>query len=106
MPDRKIRVNLQSNATNKSVCAVLTRVKDEDVIHDSFLSVAFTTTKHDQVLAELGGRVAVARRWRGPIDLLLPGCGCSLYHFPLRGVVHLPLKDIVKFILVETLTYG
>ena len=35
------------------VSSVLTSVENEDVVHDTFLAITFTTTKDDEELAEL-----------------------------------------------------
>jgi hypothetical protein len=41
-----------------------TCIKYEDVIDDPLLAIAFSAAENYQILAELGGGVAVPRRWR------------------------------------------
>jgi hypothetical protein len=41
-----------------------TCIKYEDVIDDPLLAITFSAAENDQILAELGGRVAVPRRRR------------------------------------------
>mmetsp|Transcript_12989 Transcript_12989/g.20133 ORF Transcript_12989/g.20133 Transcript_12989/m.20133 type:complete len:266 (+) Transcript_12989:737-1534(+) len=54
---------------------LLLGIEDEDVVDDSFLAIAFSSAKNDQILPELGGAVAVpggrrlAGSWLARIDL-------------------------------------
>jgi hypothetical protein len=43
---------------------VLTSIKYEDIVDDSFLAITFSTSKNNQILAKLSRRVAVPSRRR------------------------------------------
>ena len=47
---------------------LLTCIKDEDIVDYSFLSITLSTSKNDEKLAELRGRMAIPCRGRCPIE--------------------------------------
>merc|ERR1719458_1511718 len=65
---------------------MLFSVENENIIYNSFLSIAFTTPEDYQVLAPLCRRMAVSCRWRRSIKLLLPSCSSRLDHLSLSYV--------------------
>ena len=57
---------------------LLFRVKDENIVYYPLFAVAFSAAKNEEVLAELGGAMAVASRRRAPLDLIN---GQTFIHF-------------------------
>lgn len=72
----------------------LTSVENENIIYNSFLSIAFTTPEDYQVLAPLCRRMAVSCRWRRSIKLLLPSCSSRLDHLSLSYVARRLAQNI------------